>query len=179
MKFEVNKLVILFVLIFIGLANVTTAQRSNTMSVSDEGVSSYSTGIGLRGGWASGITIKHFISSNVALEGIIGTRWRGFNFTGLYELHKRNALGIARLSWEYGLGGRVGFYDGKYYREWKDKKYYNDRSYTVVSVVGLLGLEYKFGEIPFTLGVDIMPYFDFIGRGDGFIDGSVSFRYIF
>ena len=94
-------------------------------------------------------------------------------------MHKRNALGVSRLSWEYGAGARIGFYDGRYYRQWKDNYYYYDRNYTVVSVVGILGMEYKFGEIPFTVGLDLMPYFDFIGRGDSFIDGSASLRYVF
>ena len=44
----------------------------------------YNTGIGLRGGLSNGLTIKHFISSNTALEGIISTRWRGLELTGLY-----------------------------------------------------------------------------------------------
>lgn len=177
---KIKALALLLAVVFLGLSNNLTAQMSaNSKSNMAKGGNSYSTGIGLRGGFASGVSIKHFVASNAALEGILGSRWRGLNLTGIYELHKRNALGVARLSWEYGIGGRVGFYDGRYYREWKDKKYYANRSYTVVSAVGLFGLEYQFGEVPFTLGVDIMPYFDFIGRGDGFMDGSVSFRYTF
>jgi hypothetical protein len=178
MKAKFKILIVLFTLSSMGYPFNSSAQKANSLSIS-EGGGSYKTGIGLRGGWVSGLTLKHFVSSNVAVEGIIGSRWRGFNLTGLYELHKRNALGISRLSWEYGIGGRLGFYDGKYYRTWKDNKYYNDRQYTVVSIVALLGLEYHFNEIPFTLGADIMPYFDLVGRGDGFIDGSVSLRYTF
>ena len=45
----------------------------------------YNTGIGLRGGLDYGITIKHFINKKNALEGIFTNRWRGYNFTGLYE----------------------------------------------------------------------------------------------
>ena len=41
--------------------------------------SSYTTGIGLRGGFTSGITLKHFIKSNAALELTLGTRWHGLS----------------------------------------------------------------------------------------------------
>lgn len=148
-------------------------------STSGSGSFGYKTGVGIRGGWTSGITIKRFISDKAAIEGVFGSRWHGFSITGLYELHKTPALGVSNLAWEYGAGARIGFYSGRYYREWDDDKYYYDRSYTVVSLVGIFGLEYQFEEVPFTASLDIMPYFDFIGRGSEFIDGSISFRYVF
>lgn len=151
----------------------------NAQSSSQNGLKAYSTGIGLRGGFTSGLSVKHFVSDKAAVEGIIGSRWHGFSLTGLYELHTRNALKVSSLSWEYGIGARVGFYDGRYYRGWKDKVYYDDRNYTAVSIVGIFGLEYQFHEIPFTVGLDIMPYADITGRSDSWIDGSLSFRYIF
>lgn len=45
----------------------------------------YNTGIGLRAGYSNGLTIKHFIGERNAVEGIISSRWQGFNITGLYE----------------------------------------------------------------------------------------------
>lgn len=165
--------------ILVLVAAITICGTSLTATAQDS-PATYNTGIGLRGGFTSGLSIKHFVSSNAAVEIVLGSRWHGLNVTGLYELHKRNALGINRLSWEYGLGARVGFYNGAYYREWNDDKYYKDRNYTAVSIVGLLGLEYAFGEIPFTIGLDIMPYFDVYHRGyNDYIDASVSFRYAF
>jgi hypothetical protein len=58
----------------------------------------YNTGIGLRGGWFNGFTVKHFIGENKALEGILITRWRGFNITGLHEVH-HNTFYVAGLNW--------------------------------------------------------------------------------
>ena len=153
--------------------------KKTSKSSSSTGTYGYQTGIGVRGGWTSGLTIKHFISGNAAIEGIIGSRWHGFSIAALYEIHKTPALGFSRLAWEYGGGARIGFYSGRYYREWDDNNYYYDRNYTVISLVGVFGLEYQFGEIPFTASLDIMPYFDLIGRGGDFIDGSMSFRYAF
>lgn len=136
----------------------------------------YNTGIGLRGGFANGLTVKHFISSNSALEGIFTTRWRGFQLTGLYEIHNR-AFNTERLNWYFGFGGHVGFWDGDH-----TEKYWGDpgKSYTVIGVDGILGLEYNFTEVPINLSVDWKPAFNLVGYsgfwGDG---GAFSIRYIF
>lgn len=149
----------------------------NASKKASEG-SAYTTGIGFRGGWTSGITVKHFIGSTTAVEGILGSRYRGFSLTGLYELHKGNALKVPDLTWEYGIGGRMGFYNNDYYYHHNHNHNYADERVMTLGVVGILGLEYMFHEIPFTVSLDIMPYFDFIGRGGDFIDGSISVRYI-
>lgn len=159
-----------------GISQTAIAQND---SEKNTGGNSYTTAIGVRGGWNSGLSVKHFIKNNAAIEGIVGTRWHGLNITGLYEIQKNNAFGVSRLAWEYGLGARLGLYNGQYYREYKKDRYYDDRNYTVVSVVGILGLEYYFTEIPFTLGIDIIPYFDVVGRGRNYIDGSLALRYVF
>jgi hypothetical protein len=136
----------------------------------------YNTGIGLRGGYANGITIKHFISSNAALEGIVATRWEGFQLTGLYEIHTK-VFDTERLNLYYGFGGHIGFWDGD-----NTSKYWGDpgESYTVIGIDGILGLEYSFNEIPFNLSVDWKPAFNLAGHsgfwGDG---GAFSLRYIF
>ena len=52
----------------------------------------YNTGIGLRGGLSDGLTIKHFIEEKAAIEGILGSRWKGISITGLYEIHNQASL---------------------------------------------------------------------------------------
>lgn len=134
----------------------------------------YNTGIGLRGGFGTGLTIKHFLHGNKAVEGIFDSRWHGFSVTGLYEIHTR-AFDVDRLNFYYGIGGHIGFWDGRYY--WN---YDNDRNYTVIGIDGILGLEYNFKEIPFNIGVDWKPAFNLTDSsgfwGDG---GAISIRYIF
>ncbi|MGM0567469.1 MAG: hypothetical protein ACQESX_11975 [Bacteroidota bacterium] len=136
----------------------------------------YNTGIGLRGGFANGLTVKHFISSNTALEGILSTRWKGFQLTGLYEIHQR-AFNTERLNFYYGFGGHVGFWDGDNTGgDWGD----SGESYTVVGIDGILGLEYNFTEIPFNLSVDWKPAFNLVGHSGFWADGgALSVRYIF
>lgn len=134
----------------------------------------YNTGIGLRGGYFNGITIKHFIGDKVALEGILTSRWKGYQVTGLYEIHNR-AFQTNRLNWYYGVGAHIGFWDG-------DRTNWGDRGtqYTVVGLDGILGLEYNFSEIPLNLGIDWKPTLNIGGYsgfwGDG---GALSIRYIF
>jgi len=150
---------ILLIALFVGL-------KSNAQD--------YNTGIGLRGGFGTGLTIKHFLHGNKAVEGIFDSRWHGFSVTGLYEIHTR-AFDVDRLNFYYGIGGHIGFWDGRYY--WN---YDNDRNYTVIGIDGILGLEYNFKEIPFNIGVDWKPAFNLTDSsgfwGDG---GAISIRYIF
>jgi hypothetical protein len=140
----------------------------------------YNTGIGLRGGLANGLTIKHFISSNVALEGIISSRWRGLELTGLYEIHNR-AFQVDRLNWYYGLGAHVGFWDGDYTYKYGPRTWGEPgRSYTVVGIDFILGLEYNFSEIPFNISIDWKPAYNFVGYSGFWADGgAISIRYIF
>jgi hypothetical protein len=136
----------------------------------------YRTGVGVRGGFESGLTVKHFTREKSAYEFILASRWRGFEVTGLYEVHNQ-AFDAERLKWFVGFGGHVGFWDGDYtYKYWGDQ----GTTYTVAGIDGILGLEYSFKEVPFNLSLDWKPAFNFIGYsgfwGDG---GALSIRYIF
>ena len=134
----------------------------------------YKTGIGLRGGLYNGLTIKHFISEKSALEGLVATRWSGFEVTGLFEIHNPLA-NVDRLKWFYGIGGHIGFYDSDY-TSWGDP----GTSYTVIGADLILGLEYSFSEVPVNLSLDWKPAFNIIGYSKFFGDGgALSIRYIF
>lgn len=134
----------------------------------------YKTGIGLRGGLYNGVTIKHFLGSKSAVEGLLSTRWSGFEVTALYEIHAR-AFDVDRLNWFYGLGGHVGFYNGNN-TNWGTA----GTSYTVLGVDGILGLEYSFSEFPINVSLDWKPAFNLIGYSHFWPDGGAfSIRYIF
>jgi hypothetical protein len=134
----------------------------------------YNTGIGIRGGLSNGLTVRHLISEQTALEGILSTRWGGLNLTGLIEFQNM-AFSTERLNWYYGLGGHIGFWNGDNV-DWKKD---ND-DYTVVGVDAILGLEYNFKNVPINLSIDWKPAFNLFGDdafwGDG---GALSIRYIF
>jgi hypothetical protein len=133
----------------------------------------YKTGIGLRAGFSSGLTLKHFKSRKIALEGLLTTRWQGFDITGLYEVHNK-AFDVNNLNWYYGGGAHIGFYNGNY-ADWGR----TGTTYTVIGIDGILGLEYTFDEIPINLGIDWKPTFNLIGYTGIWSEGALSIRYVF
>lgn len=178
----------LFTLALIMFVAVAANAQNNKNQSSGGGQAGYKTGIGLRGGWEGGLTVKHFMGDKKAIEGILsrGWGWGGYRITGLYEIHK-SFPGADGLDWFYGAGAHIGSYNEKYYGyKCYNGGYYDNkgnwhpggcRRYLTLGIDGILGLEYQFTEIPFTLGVDIKPYIDLVGWNDHFADGAFSLRY--
>lgn len=158
----------MIVLVMVTLATITNAQNLS---------SGYNTALGIKV-WndGGGITLKHFVGNNNALEGI-GYFWNGGSrITGLYEFHY-DIAGAEGLKWYIGPGAHVGFYNSYYY----DRHYYNGRtSGSFVGIDGVLGLDYKFNGVPINLSLDWQPSFEF-GNNTGFIGswGGLGIRYTF
>ncbi len=119
---------------------------------------SYKNAIGVRLGSnvpaiKSGITYKHFIGSN-ALEGIISFG-DGVGICGLYEIHK--PLSGENLQWLYGAGAYVNF-----------------SSTSKVGLAGIIGVDYKFTNIPLNLTVDWKPELNIVSVA-GFEGAGVGF----
>lgn len=132
----------------------------------------YKTGIGIRGGLSNGLTVKHFISSDAALEGLLTTRWNGFLVTGLYEKHAQ-AFGATGLYWYYGFGAHIGSWNHNYRKDRYD-------NYSVIGIDGILGIEYNITEIPFNISIDYKPGINVLGRPIGMSDEvALSIRYVF
>jgi hypothetical protein len=137
----------------------------------------YATGVGLRAGVTNGLTVKHFIQEDVALEGILHTRWRGLVITGLYEVHK-NIREVRGLRWFYGGGAHIGSWNSnRVPPPWADPDF---RGTTVVGIDGIIGLDYKFVDAPINLSLDYKPAFNII-NGAGFWGDelALSIRFTF
>jgi len=111
----------------------------------------YKNAIGGRFGIANGITFKHFMDNNNALDFIVNfkskkNQYSTFRLIGLYEVHLpiNDAPG---LRWYYGGGAGIGVYD--------DKR--NDNSDVSLSLDGVLGLDYKFNGAPINVSLDWKP----------------------
>ena len=131
------------------------------------GSSSYRTALGVKVWDGGGISFKHFVNGNNALE-LIGYFWsRGARFTGLYEIHGPIS-GATGLQWYIGPGAHVGFYNTKY----------GDGAF--IGIDGVLGLDYKFRGAPINLSLDWQPSFEF-GDNRGFVGswGGLGIRYTF
>lgn len=136
--------------------------------------SSYKTALGVKF-YPGAISLKHFTTSNTALEGL-GYFWNyGFRFTGLYEIHG-NINGAPGLKWYIGPGAHVGVWNDRY----KDR--YNNDDGAYFGVDGVLGLDYKFRGAPINMSIDWQPSFSFGTDGRNGFDGGwggLGIRYTF
>ncbi|MBK7571631.1 MAG: hypothetical protein IPI10_08420 [Bacteroidetes bacterium] len=144
----------------------------------------YQTGLGLRlGGINRGITVKHFTGSNTAIEGILGFARHSISITALWEKHYPFPTAPG-LSWYWGVGGHVGFFQGDYtygyyHANKHDYDFYNE-NYDNRFYLGadfILGLEYKFKDVPISLGLDVKPQIDIIPGLYTYFDGALSVRF--
>ncbi|MBC7745903.1 MAG: hypothetical protein H7096_12465 [Flavobacterium sp.] len=133
----------------------------------------YKNAIGGRLGTANGITYKTFINSDRALDFILNFRSNEkqstFRFTGLYEIHNpiNNAPG---LRWYYGPGATVGS------RKFKS----SDTNDLLVSLDGVLGLDYKFADAPINLALDWKPAIEIVPNTEFDAQGfGLSIRFTF
>lgn len=116
---------------------------------SDANAQSYENAIGIRVGSYNGVNFKTFVNNNKALDFNLAVRsndnFKRFMLTGLYEVH--NPInGAPGLLWYYGGGASIGSYKVKNY----DGELF-------LSADGVLGLDYKFDEIPLNLAIDWRP----------------------
>lgn len=135
----------------------------------------YHSGLGLRASVSPGISFKHFLTTNMAGEGILTVRWGGFNATGLAEWHLP-VFDTEGFYFFYGGGAHLGVWDSSrdYYSNTKDG------TNLFLGVDGIIGLEYAFQDIPLSIGLDWKPGMNIISDfGFFFDDLALSFRYLF
>jgi hypothetical protein len=160
--------IILMVAIFIAATSV--------QSFSQLTGSTYKTALGLKFYPGAGITIKHFVKNNVAVEGI-GYFWNdGMRITGLYEFHG-DINGAPGLKWYAGPGAHIGFWNDRYWRD----RYGRRIGGAIIGIDGVLGFDYKFKGAPINLSIDWQPSFEFGDYGAGFSSnwGGIAIRYTF
>ncbi len=94
------------------------------------------------------VSVKHFLNESTAIEGLIslGDPWA---IGALLEIHK--PLGESGLNWFYGGGAYVGFMKSYNPNTLKNE---TDANF---GTQGVLGLDYKFANIPLNLSLDWKP----------------------
>lgn len=162
------KRLIMAVIVLTAFAQGATAQAKG---------SSYKTALGVKFYPGGGVTLKHFVKNNAALEGI-AYFWRdGMRITGLYEFHF-DISGAPGLKWYVGPGAHIGFWNDRWRRD------YPNYRRSVVGIDGVLGLDYKFNGAPINMSIDWQPSFEFGDYGErygGFSGswGGFAIRYTF
>lgn len=141
----------------------------------------YKNAIGIRAGYPTGITFKHFMGGGPrAFEGIFSFYRYGFSATALIEKHSASAFDVPRLNWYYGGGGHIGTFNDypyRYYRKYKD--YVPGDRYLSLGVDGIIGIEYNLKEIPINFSLDLKPSINLFAYPDFWIDPGLSIRYCF
>ncbi len=131
---------------------------------------SYNTAFGVRLGYDSGLTLKHYFAPASAGEAILSASPHWFQLTGLYEYHQPipDAPG---LDWYVGLGAHLGGIH-------KDRDHYNSAFLIGADLIG--GIEYVFPRAPFNVSLDWKPSFNFSqSYNDYWYSGfALSLRYI-
>lgn len=148
----------------------------------------YDRSAGLRLGRFSGVTFKKFVHEEEAFEFLLSGRNDGLQLTGLYEFHTPLKWGLSdRLYLNYGAGGHFG-----YERDDRPRFVFlpgnqvelinRSRHLFTMGVDALVGIEYRWLAFPLTVGIDMKPYFDFIGMRSTrlrFWDTALTVKYIF
>lgn len=138
----------------------------------------YKTALGLRLNGGAGISVRHSLKENQSIEGILYTRWRGLNITGIYSVNYP-VFKEPGFNFFIGGGGHIGFWDRDRSPWWDEDKKYDDTR-MVLGVDGQIGLEYTFKEIPLNLAIDWKPAFNIIGIKNFWVgDAALSVRYTF
>ena len=128
--------------VFFATAFIATSAQNSTAEGPD-----YKTAIGAKLWTGGGISVKTFIKDNNALEFIGYFDRYGTRITGLYEIHG-NLSSEGALKWYVGPGAHVGLYKG----------------ITAVGIDGVVGVDYKFTNMPLNLALDWQPSFE-LGSG--------------
>lgn len=148
---------ILLSLFFAVSLNFVMAQNSTINSTE------YKTAIGVKLWTGGGVTLKTFIADKQALEFIGYFDRYGTRISGLYEFHG-NLSSEGALKWYIGPGVHVGLY----------------RGITAVGIDGVVGVDYKFTNMPLNLALDWQPTVE-LGSGsrNGFIGnwGGLAIRF--
>lgn len=132
----------------------------------------YSRAVGIKAGGGFSFTYKQFVTENNNLEAQ-ATLWnKGFRVSGLYEFNFyrfEQAPGLALFA---GPGVHIGF--------WKDEFQKDYNSKAEFGIDGIIGLDYKFSNVPVNISLDWQPAVTLVGSA-GFSPsfGGIGIRYTF
>ncbi len=171
----IRKQVLLCTICLVAMAFLPATTNGQTLS------DTYRTGIGVRLGNTPGITVKRFLSDRGALEGILhifrNRNYDGFLVTGLYQWHVQ-AFEIPRLHWYFGAGLHAGAYQLRDANESISGEE-PDNNGTLYGADLVIGLEYQFRSVPFTVGADFKPSLSVPNNRLNELNGAVNVRWVF
>lgn len=143
----------------------------------------YDHAIGIRAGQTPGIEYRFYTDDANSYKFLLGTRNDGIQFHAFKEFHKYDLFTFTdQLILFYGVGIHAGYEQWDEYHANNNVQWYEQKSAFLTGMDGLAGLEYMFYEVPISLGIELKPYFDVLGR-DNFRfqpwDFAFTVKYLF
>lgn len=123
----------------------------------------YTRDAGVRFGEFFTATYRQYQEDDQALEGMLNLGRRGMTVTVMKEYFQPLSGRVSdNLYFEYGFGAHAGFRSVNRYQVLNRTYVLEENRVTpLIGINGLIGLEYRFAEFPFVLGVDVKPYFEY------------------
>ena len=122
----------------------------------------YKQGAGIRGGFLSGVTYKHFLEFAGAIEGVVGFNFKNGRVTTLTGLYEHHFFLNYNTNFFVGGGLTLGF---------------NSNDFRVVAE-GIVGIEYLVPRFPVSFSLDYKPAFNIFEVEPYFNEFALSIRYI-
>ena len=146
------------ILLFIGIATGYSVKAQEIVEAKPIGQSDYKMAIGIRLSSApalvnNAVSFKYFMKPKTAIEALVSFG-DPLSFGALIQFY--NPLSTSGLQWFYGAGGYLGFS-----KEYNPEKQIEERN-TYFGGQGVVGLDYKFDNIPLNLSLDWKPELNFV-----------------
>lgn len=141
------------------------------VSVTHAQEASYQQAAGIKVPFGFGLTYKTFLADTRAVELQAGFWQKGFRLSGLYEFHFYSFDEVPGLAWFVGGGAHIGTWKSRYKEEYDSEVDFG--------IDGIIGLDYKFADLPLNLSIDWQPSIALIGSSFSPAYGGIGIRYTF
>jgi hypothetical protein len=143
----------------------------------------FSKAIGIRGGISSGFEYRFYTDDINSYKLLLGQRDRGVQVTIMKEFHNYEVFDFSeQLVFIYGVGIHAGFERWHQKHNSANQIWYNSRTSYLAGLDGLAAIEYTFNEFPISVGFEVKPYFDVLGRKTlnvELFDFAFTLKYLF
>ncbi|MBK6838110.1 MAG: hypothetical protein IPG90_07365 [Bacteroidetes bacterium] len=151
----------------------------------------YVFGLGVRAGkFNTGVSIKSFFNADNATGLLLDGYYtniasKGYTVKAILIKQLPFKMPIVQIPLDFIYGGGIhGAYfpynKQGYYKRRNGEPVYYDKSVVTAGVDATIQIEYQVKKIaPFTIGIDVVPYYEFYNPGPEWIDFGVTVRYVF
>lgn len=133
--------------------------------VSSASAQGFKRAAGIRGGYSTGIQYRIYTNDLNSYRMLLSITDDGARMNVLKEFHKYDLFDFAyQIVFYYGLGIHGGYESWDVAEEQNNMRRVETRSSVIVGLDGLAGFEYIFDRAPVSVGLEVKPYFDLLGK---------------